>query len=88
MGNLILLFVNLRKPNNQSLLEARPGLAVDIWKTLPHFPISDDCSGAVGMLPWADRDGQSLWRGGLLYRPSQQGPEHLRKSTLDGQTDL
>lgn len=42
-GNLTLLFINLRKPNKQSLLEARPGFAMDIWKMLPYFPISAGC---------------------------------------------
>lgn len=41
-GNLIPLFVNLRKPNKLSFLQARPIFALDIWKTLPDFPISDD----------------------------------------------
>lgn len=39
-GNLIPLFVNLREPNKVFFLEARPGFALDIWNTLPDFPIS------------------------------------------------
>lgn len=46
--NLILPFVNLRKPDKQSLLEIRPGFAMDIWKILPCFLIFSDCPRGCG----------------------------------------
>lgn len=68
-GNLVLLCVNRRKPNKQALLEAGFGLAMDIWRTLPCFPISTDCPRAAGALPWVVRVGGR----GLACRLSPQG---------------
>lgn len=44
-GNLTLLFINLRKPNKQSLLEARPDLP---WTSGKCYPISQSLLAALG----------------------------------------
>lgn len=45
---------------SQALAGGRAGCAWDIWKQLPCFPISADCSWAVGLCPrsWGTRGGE------------------------------